>query len=169
MENSVLREMTWDPEAGRLRFKDVRYLLIRPETVAAVHRGMLALGASPAEVLYRAGYEGGVKSETHYREVLGQTAEEAVSYMAAMGGQIGWGAMRLVSLDAGRGELVLEVAGSPFAQALGPSAEPVCHLTRGIFSGVAEAVLGWKVVASEESCVAAGAPKCVFVIRSKGG
>jgi predicted hydrocarbon binding protein len=167
MENTVLRELTWDPEAGRLRFKDVRYLLIRLETLAAIHRGMAASAA--AEVLYRAGYEGGVRSGTHYRKILGLAAEEAVRFMAQMGGQIGWGAMRVAELDPGGQKLVVEVVGSPFAEALRPSTDPVCHLIRGIFGGVAEAVLGWKVAASEESCVAAGAQKCVFVIRSKGG
>jgi len=169
MDNTVLRELTWDPEAGRLLFKDVRYLLIRLETLAAIYRGMLTLGASPAEVLYQAGHAGGVKSGTHYRQVLGLAAEEAVRFMAQMGGQIGWGSMRVAALDLGRRELILEVTGSPFAEALRPSAEPVCHLIRGIFGGVAVGVLGWAVEAREESCVSMGAQKCVFVIRSKGG
>lgn len=164
MKSEVVERLEFDPARGALSYSGVRYLLIRPEPLAAIHRELLARGVAPGEVFYRAGYEGGLRSGTHFRERFGQTPEEAVRFMAGMGGQIGWGAMTLRRLDQAPGELILEVTGSPFAEALRPAPEPVCHLTRGVFAGVAEGLLGWRAAARETACVAVGAPLCVFVV-----
>ncbi|MBI2461462.1 MAG: hypothetical protein HYV61_08280 [Candidatus Rokubacteria bacterium] len=166
--SGVVARLEFDPARGALSYQGVRYLLIRPEPLAVIYRGMLEAGLPPGEVFYRAGYEGGVRSGTHFRERFGQSPEGAVRFMAGMGAEIGWGAMTLSRLDPDQGELVLEVAGSPFAEALGPAAEPVCHLIRGVFGGVAEGLLGWTASAVETDCLATGAPRCVFVVRDLG-
>lgn len=130
--------------------------------MAAIVRG---LGARAPEVLYGAGYEGGVLSGTRYRELYRETPEGAVRFMAGMGGQIGWGAMTLQRLDLERRQLVVEVVGSPFAEGMAPSAEPVCHLLRGVFGGLAEGLLGWTAEARETACAATGSASCVIEVR----
>lgn len=168
MKNEIVEAIEFDPARGALSYNGVRYLLVRPEPLAAIYRGIQALGASAVEVFYGAGYEGGVKSGTYYRDLFSQTAEQAVGFMARMGGQIGWGAMTLRGLDLERREFALEVVGSPFAEALRPAPEPVCHLVRGVFGGLAEGLLGWTAVARETSCVAMGASRCLFLVQDKG-
>lgn len=140
----------------------MRYFFLRPEPMAAIVRG---LGVAAPAVLYRAGYEGGVLSGTRYRELYRETPEGAVRFMAGMGGQIGWGAMTLRRLDLARRELVVEVVGSPFAEGMAPAAEPVCHLLRGVFGGLAEGLLGWTAEARETACAATGRPSCVIEVR----
>lgn len=167
MRSEVVAGLELDPARGALSYQGVRYLLIRPEPLAAIHRELQARGIAPGEVFYRAGYEGGLRSGTYFRERFAETPEGAVRFMTGMGGQIGWGAMTLRRLDPGRGELILEVAGSPFAEALRPAPEPVCHLIRGVFGGVAEGLLGWRAEARETACLAEGAPLCVFEIRDQ--
>lgn len=162
MANDIVRGLEYDAARGRLTFRGVRYFFLRPEPMAAIIRG---LGSQAPDVLYRAGYEGGVLSGTRYREVYRETPEGAVRFMAGVGGQVGWGAMTLRRLDLERRELVLEVVGSPFAEGLAPSEEPACHLLRGVFGGLAEGLLGWSAEARETACAAAGSPSCTIEVR----
>ena len=38
MENQILKELTFDPEKGGVFYQEVRYLLVRPETLAAFQK-----------------------------------------------------------------------------------------------------------------------------------
>ena len=76
MENTVLREMIWDAEAGRLLFKDVPYLLIRPETLVALQKAVEAeLDERAGELLARGGHTGGALSTRRYREAFFRQAD----------------------------------------------------------------------------------------------
>jgi hypothetical protein len=39
-ENSILNELVYDQASGALRYKGVRYLLIRPETISGFQKAM---------------------------------------------------------------------------------------------------------------------------------
>jgi len=165
LENTILQGLTFDAAAGRLAFKDVRYLLIRPETLAAFQKAVEAeLGERAGELLYQGGFTGGSLSARRYREVFGYSDREIVEFMCRMGGEIGWGRFELKTLNASRGELVVEVLRSPFAEAYGPATVGVCHLIRGVLGGLAEGVFGMSVRAEEVQCLAKGDAVCKFVI-----
>lgn len=168
MENAVLRDLAHDASTGHLTFKGVRYLLIRPETVVAFQKAVEAeLGARAGELMARGGRTGGALSARRYREAFGLGARELVEFMVRMGREIGWGAFTLDRLDLERRELVISVRHSPFAEAYGPSAVPVCHLIAGVVGGLAEGVFGQPAQVIETACLAAGGPACRFEARAR--
>lgn len=163
MENAILRDLQFDALSGRLRYKGIRYLLIRPETVVAFQKAVEdELGEGAGDLMARGGQAGGTLSTRHCREAMGLSAEETARFMVAMGGQIGWGAFALERLDLEARELIVSVRASPFADAYGPSDRPVCHLIRGVMAGLAEGLFGGPVIAREEACASQGALACRF-------
>ena len=160
-DHRVLAELRGDG-AGRILYGASRYLLVRPETLVALQKAVeAALGARAAECLAAGGRAGGGSA----LRTLGGAAEEVVGRLLAMGGEIGWGRFTLERLTPDA--LVVRVESSPFAEAYGPAAGPVCHLTRGVLERLAELALGRPVAAVETACVAAGAPACRFEARPR--
>jgi predicted hydrocarbon binding protein len=166
MENEILQGLAWDAERGRLTFKDVRYLLIRPETLIDFQKAVEAeLGERAAEMIYAGGYTGGSLSSRRYKEVFGYSDEEIVNFMCRMGGQIGWGRFELRELDPNAGRLVVRVHDSPFAEAYGSADHGVCHFIRGVLAGLGAGIFDAQVEAVEGQCAARGDPHCEFVVR----
>lgn len=167
MENSILADLKFDAQRGALLYNDVRYLLIRPETLIAFQKAAEEkLGAGADQLLFAGGYTGGTLSARRYREVFGFSDEESVAFMAKMGMEIGWGKFSVMRLDVMAGELIFQVESSPFAAAYGKAGRGVCHLIRGVFAGLASGIFGCEVSAREEECLAMGNPACQFVIRA---
>jgi predicted hydrocarbon binding protein len=168
MDNSILSELIYDTDDGALRFKGVRYLLIRPETLASFQHA-LEVEAGPevaGELLYAGGFTGGQLSGQRYREALGLSNAEAVAFMCHMGTEIGWGAFALETLAPAR--LVVAVTHSPFAAAYGTSDHAVCHLIRGVLGGLAAGLWNGAVVAHETTCAARGDETCRFEVTARG-
>lgn len=169
MSNEILDNLKVEP--GRLTFNDVRYMLIRPDTVVDFQKAVEALVGPErcAEAMMAGGYTGGTRSSRRYKEVFDYTDDEIVAFMCRMGGEIGWGRFSLVELTSTR--LVVQVEGSPFAEAYAreqPAPHPVCHMIRGVLAGMAAGIFGRDVVSAETTCVARGDPACRFVITSQG-
>jgi predicted hydrocarbon binding protein len=119
-----------------------------------------------ASVFFAGGFSGGKLSGEKYKQTLGLTDAEAVEFMCRMGGEIGWGQFRLVELDETGRRLVVEVKHSPFAEGYDePSKSGVCHLTRGVLSGLATGLFGVEVGSEEVQCLAKGDPLCRFEIE----
>jgi predicted hydrocarbon binding protein len=168
MDNSILQDLRFDRERGALLYNDVRYLLIRPETLLAFQKAAEEqLGAQADQLLFAGGYTGGTLSAKKYREVFGLSDEQSVEFMANMGTEIGWGKLTVARFDPVRCELDLLVDSSPFAAAYGPADRGVCHLVRGVFAGLASGIFGRPVDAQENECVAMGHTRCKIVIRRK--
>lgn len=176
--NSILDDLKYDAGEGALRFRGVRYLLIRPETLASFQHALEGtVGAERAgELLYTGGFTGGRLSGQKYRETLGLSAREAVEFMCRMGGEIGWGNFRLEELDLQAGRLAVAVESSPFAAAYdteAPSGAPAphgaCHLIRGVLAGLANTLFEGEVASAETQCAAVGDPLCYFEILRKQG
>jgi predicted hydrocarbon binding protein len=150
-----------DDGAGRLSHRGVRYLLIRPATLAAVQQALAAsVGAAAAGECFAAGGRaGGARAAAG----LAGTPRERVEALLATGRQIGWGDFRLEAL--GPAELVVTVGRSAFAEAYAPAGAPVCHLTRGVLESLAAAVLDRPLPVVETACAATGAPACRFEAR----
>ena len=156
---TILAELT-DDGAGRLSYRGARYLLIRPETLAALHHALeAALGASAADCLVAGGRAGGGKATAS----LKGAGRERVEALLAMGTRIGWGRFALERYAPD--ELVVTVSGSPFAEAYGAAPASVCHLTRGVLEALASVVLSGRPRVIETACVAAGAGVCRFEAR----
>jgi predicted hydrocarbon binding protein len=165
-DNSILAELKFDDARGALVYNEVRYLLIRPETLIAFQKAAEEkLGAGADELLFAGGFTGGSLSAKRYREVFGLNDQQSVEFMAKMGTEIGWGALRVESLDVTRRELILVIASSPFARAYGTAERGVCHLVRGVFAGLASGIFGTQVEAREEECLALGHAQCKIVVR----
>ena len=146
-----------DDGAGALTIGGARYLLIRPETLAALQKAVeAALGSRAGECLAAGGRAGGARATA----ALAGAAEARVRGLVEMGGALGWGAFALERLTGDH--LVVTVRRSPFAESYGPSAGPVCHLTRGVLESLAQAALGGAPRVTETECAAAGAPRCRF-------
>ncbi len=165
MENSILEQLTF--ETGHLNFKEVRYMFIRPEVIATMHKSMEAeIGPEKcAEIMMAAGNVGGSKSSQRYKEVFGYSEQEIALFMCKMGGEIGWGIFHLARLDVEKGQMIIEVSDSPFAAAYGPSESAVCHLIRGVMAGMGAGIFGSEVAALETSCTAKGDSCCRFEIQ----
>jgi predicted hydrocarbon binding protein len=172
-DNTILSELNYHPSEGALRFKGVRYLLIRPETLASIQAALeTEIGAELAgEILYAGGFTGGRLSGRKYKESFGLSDREAVEFMCRMGGEIGWGHFRLVELDAQAKRLVVEVDSSPFAEAYRLSSTVgqrfpagICHLIRGVLGGLGEGIFGVPVHAHETQCLVNRNPYCQFEV-----
>jgi bacteriochlorophyll 4-vinyl reductase len=156
----MLDELVNDGD-GRLTYRGARYLLIRPETLAALQRALdTALGAAAGECLAAGGRAGGARATAS----LAGAGRDRVEALLAMGARIGWGRFALERYAAG--ELTVTVTGSPFAEAYGRAEAPVCHLTRGVLEALATAVLGGTPRVAETACAAMGAAACRFEARA---
>jgi predicted hydrocarbon binding protein len=165
MNRSILDEVHFSPEKGAFFYKDVRYLLIRPETLAAFQKAIeKELGPKSSRILFQSGFQGGSLSSKKYREVFRISDLEIVKFMVEMGPQIGWGRFQLEDFDTAKKRLVVRVDHSPFAEAYGPSPVPVCHLIRGVLSGTASVVFGKEVEGEESACIAKGDSFCRFEV-----
>ncbi len=168
MENQILKELAFNPEKGGLFYKEVRYLLLRPETLAAFQKAFeREMGEKASEVLYESGFQGGTLSSKRFREVFGLSDEEITRFMVQMGSQIGWGRFELERFDANQKVFSVKVYHSPFAEGYGPSSQPVCHMIRGVLGGMGSLVFGKEIQSKEVSCLARGDDYCRFDIRSK--
>jgi predicted hydrocarbon binding protein len=153
-----------DDGAGRLTIGGARYLLIRPETLAALQKQVeTAAPGAAADCLVAGGRAGGARAT---RELAGD-AEMGVRTLLEIGRALGWGDFALERL--GARELVVTVAHLPFAEAYGPSTGPVCHLTRGVLESLAARVLGRPLAVRETACAATGAPRCRFATVPETG
>lgn len=167
MDNDILQGLEWDPDSGRLTFNQVRYLLIRPETLVDFQKAVEAeLGEQAGDLIYAGGFTGGSLSSRRYKEVFGYSDEEIVGFMCRMGGQIGWGRFELVELDPDAGRLVVQVWDSPFAEAYGAADHGVCHFIRGVMAGLGAGIFDAEVEAIETRCTARDDPGCRFDIQA---
>jgi len=168
MENEVLQGLEWDADGGRLTFNQVRYLLIRPETLVDFQKSVEAVpGERGGGLLYAGGFTGGFLSSRRYKETFGYSDEEIVGFMCRMGGQIGWGCFELIGLDATAGQLIVQVKGSPFAEAYGAADQAVCHFIRGVLAGLGAVIFNAEIKAVETHCVAKGDPRCQFTVQRR--
>jgi predicted hydrocarbon binding protein len=165
-ENPILDEMQYDASSGALLYKDVRYLLIRPETIAGFQKAIAeSWGHQAEEKLFEGGLNGGRLSARKYKDLFKFSDLEIVEFMMTMGNQIGWGNFSLKQYDPQAKRLYVSVAHSPFAQAYGKSTHGVCHLIRGVLAGVATVLFEVECTAKETACRAMGDENCLFVLE----
>jgi len=168
-DNQILDELVHDQSSGALLYKGVRYLLIRPETIAGFQKALAAdCGEAVDGSLFEGGYTGGSLSAQKYKALHGFSDTEIIDFMMNMGNQIGWGNFSLQRYDPGEKQLCVVVGHSPFAQAYGQSSRGVCHLIRGVLAGMAAVLFDADCSAEEVQCRAKGDECCRFVIEAQG-
>ncbi len=166
MPNEILENLDYSEDGGALLYSDVRYMLIRPETVIEILKATSEeIGAERAgQFFYSAGRRGGTLSAAHFRRELSLKPDEIVRFMASMGGQLGWGRMEIKNIDKKAGTLELDVYHSVFAEEFGQSELPVCHLIRGVFAGTWGGSIDQEVEGLETRCRAVEGPgPCSFL------
>ena len=164
-KNSTIDQLKYDSASGALTFRDVRYLLIRPETIVGFQKTMETHNPKEAQnALFQGGYQGGYLSAKKYKEMQNLSDSETIKFMMTMGAEIGWGNFQLIKYDFEGRKLQIKVTNSAFAEAYGDSKEGVCHLIRGVLSGLATLLFGQNCVGSETECLATGDKDCVFHI-----
>jgi predicted hydrocarbon binding protein len=163
--NSILDELAYDSASGALNFKDVRYMLIRPETVIGFQKAIEEKNRNLAQAaFFRGGFRGGYLSAKEYRELHDFDETQIINFMMKMGTEIGWGRFSLQKFDLKERHLSITVRHSPFAAAYGHSSSGVCHLIRGVLSGLASALFNKECIGSEVKCLAKGDEHCFFEI-----
>lgn len=168
-ENKILSDLIYHQEEGALRFSDVRYILIRPETLTSLQEVLeTELGPDKAgEIIYQGGFTGGKLSGEKYKETFNLNDREAAEFMCRMGGEIGWGLMRLEELDSKKQSLIVRVNHSPFGEAYNGESNSACHFIRGVFGGFGAGIFKVEVEAKEIECIHAGAPSCLITVNKR--
>lgn len=153
--------LEWDLARGALRDGDVRYLLIRDDTLMGLFRNLPEPARAAAlDALARSVVEHGTRSARRYQAMGAAEARALLGVIAATAPQLGWGVWRFT--EATERTLALEVENSPFAAGYGASPTPVCHAIAGMLEAVGSLALGGGVRAAEERCAAQGHARCVF-------
>lgn len=166
-KNSILDQLAYDESSGTLTYRGVRYMLIRPETIAGVQQAMQKI--SPKETrqaFMKGGFAGGYLSAKKFKEIYEFSDIQIIEFMMKMGTEIGWGKFQLNEYNPDDEVLQVTVEESPFPGPCGPSSEGVCHLIRGVISGLASVLFSTHREATEINCVAMGDNKCVFVVSA---
>lgn len=150
-------------EPGRITLNGVRFLLVRPETLVGFQKAIEKEAPElAARALQAGGADGGGRSARRLRDDKGLRGREIVEAMCRMGTEIGWGTFRVEAFAEGSFSVVVE--SSPYAEAYGKAAEPVCHFLAGVMRGVGEALWG-SAAAVETGCLARGANSCRFAVK----
>lgn len=167
MENEILKDLCFDPGKGGLFFKGVRYLLIRPETLITFQKALEKdFGEKVSELLFQGGFHGGALSSKKYREEFKFSDRDILHFMIHMGTQIGWGRFELERYDPAQKALAIRVYHSPFAITYGESSSAVCHLIRGVLSGMATVLFSPESRVIELECLATGYEYCRFELAT---
>jgi len=165
-QNSIIDQLMYDPDSGALTYGEVRYLLIRPETIVGFQKNIEKHSRAGAqEALFQGGYRGGYLSAKKYKEIQKLSDRDTIIFMMSMGAEIGWGNFQIIEYDFENRKLKVRVKNSAFAAAYGESTLGVCHLISGVLSGLATVLFKQDYMATETECLAKGDTHCVFHVK----
>lgn len=166
--NSIIDQLVYDSASGALTYRDIRYVLIRPETIVGFQKAIEEHNLQVArDALFQGGYQGGYLSAKKFKEMQNLSNAQTIDFMMTMGAQIGWGHFDLIDYDLKNRRLQIRVENSAFAQAYGDATEGVCHLINGVLSGLATVLFERDCKGSETECLAKGDKHCFFHISGK--
>jgi predicted hydrocarbon binding protein len=158
------RSLQFNREQGTLKLGPLRYILLRPETLSEIQKGVEdRLGSKAAEYLYAAGASWAVGALRRLKSALPDDPDELAKALCLHATELGWGKLELTSLNLEERKLAVRLTGSPFSAAYGQSDKPVCHVVAGAIGGLAEALFKMPTACTEEMCMAQDNPSCLFV------
>lgn len=153
---TAIEGLVCDPDRADLRLNGSRYMLIRPETLAALAR---AAGDGAGAMFFAAGREGGRLAAGSLWEKHAQDPWATVESMLGQGGVIGWARMEAPDWTGRERSLRIEVSSHTLNWPGGAGWE----LLAGIFSGLGETIFG-EPVTVEQVAAAPEAPERLFII-----
>lgn len=152
--------LVFDSTIGSIFDESRRYILLRPEVLMRVFSALpidarrLALDALEAAV-----FEQGSDSARAYHAAGGGDVRALLTTIEGTAPQLGWGRWAF-TVEPRRLRLVVD--NSPFAQAHGPSSEPVCRAICGMLRALSEMWFEAPAQARELACAATGRSQCLF-------
>ncbi len=153
-----------DPSSGEWRDGDVRYLLIRHDSLMGMFRRLPDTARRQAFAAFCDSVaEHGGHSAGNYLAPGADGMANFLRIVETTAPQLGWG--RWTFDRTHPDELHLEVANSPFAAGYGVAQEPVCAPIRGMLGAVASLVFDAPAHIEETACAALGANSCRFHAR----
>ena len=160
--NEILASLEFSAEKGEIRFNDIRYILMRPETLVSFQKIVEAeLGSVASDLMFKAAYDIGIKIGIKYVK-SGRSKQEVVKSMLETTGKLGWAKLGLKSDSNLDKRVILSAFNSAFASAYGPSRNPVCDFIRGIFAGALSEIVGPLRESREIECMSMGKHECIF-------
>lgn len=146
---------------GALLDGDVRYLLIRADSLMGMIRNLVAedqqkiLNALSDSVSVSGG-----KSIIRYQNMGDSSSDKLIKKVVHTSTQLGWGKWSFHNKDSD--SIELEVSNSPFAAGFGRSEFPVCAPITGMLKTIAEVITKKQVIVEELRCSAMGEDTCLF-------
>ena len=164
--NETIAHLMFSPENAELLYNNIRYILIRPETLVRFQKLVEeSLGPMTSDLMFKAAYDIGAAIGRRLMERAELSQQEMIISMLNSANELGWAKLYLKETEEFPGRVVLEAFNSAFASAYKQSHTPVCHLIRGIFSGALSQMIGPIMDSQETKCLAMGYPKCIFEFR----
>ncbi len=164
--NETSKTLRYLPEQGELYVGPLQYMLIQPELVCEIQKGIEdRLGGTSFEYIHSAGFSWAAVTLKRMKSALGHGIDELAQAFCRHATQMGWGHWNLEVLDPTQNHLEVRILHSPLAQAYGESATGVCHLFCGAISGLAEALFSMPTSCRETACLAQGNPHCVLTAQ----
>jgi len=124
------------------------------------------LGEKAAEFFYSAAEAWAAAEAKRLKALLAEGAEDLAGVFCRALSERGWGSWEVEKFEPQAGLLRVLVEGSPIARSYGQSEAAVCHLFCGTVAGLAQALTGMPVNASELACAARGESHCLFEARA---
>ncbi|WP_300456057.1 response regulator [Desulfobacula sp.] len=164
-ENSILNTLKYDKNTGALTYKDIRYLLIRPETIHEFQVEMeKSLGVKTKEIFYKAGFKGGYLSAKKYKEVFNFSDRQIIDFMLEMGTEIGWGRFSLNDFNEEKGILKICVDNSPFILPGKKTEQSASYLVMGVIGGLASVIFDQHCPYSKVKYISQDLDKSMFIV-----
>ena len=138
--------------AGELRDGEIRYLMIRTDSLMGMFRrlpederrhALKAFGESLAEA--------GADSTKRVQALGAASGDKLLEAVTASAAQLGWGSFDFDAEFAKLGRVTLSVANSPFVAGFGRCTHPVCAPIAGMFTAVSGILLGRRTEVHEVS------------------
>ena len=166
--NETIAHLMFSPENAELLYNNIRYILIRPETLVRFQKLVEeSLGPMTSDLMFKAAYDIGASIGRGLMERANLSQQEMITLMLKSANELGWAKLYLKENENEQfaSTVVLEAFNSAFASAYSQSNTPICHLLRGIFGGAFSQMIGPVIESEETECLAMGFPRCIFRFR----
>ena len=165
--NQLLDSLGYDAETGTLSLQSARYVLMPPALIVEIQKNLEGtIGHEVADIFSQSAAAEGAALASRFRDVFGYPPEQVLSTVAFVLTESGFGSVVCEMMNFEGRELVFKILECPFADAYGPSTQPVCHAVRGLLQGVAMTIFEAETSGMEVQCAAKGDTCCRFVVSA---
>jgi len=160
---------------GHILYKGERLILTPPDTYGRLYERLTKIigKGGAASALYMGSKE---SSKSVYRLMLKLFREEDIKSEETFGKTLeelmsisGYGKAEALKVDFEKPEVVIRVLGFITSSGVDKSEVPVCHVERGVLTGIIECITGKTCTGREVKCQAMGDEYCEFIIIGSEG